>query len=115
MKFFRALLLAAPLAGAVRFDRRGKVSYDGYKIFRVASEFADAVEAELEGLSALHLMRTAQHFDVAIPPESIDSFNALNVVSEMVSEDIGVDLASEGELVPYSSPCPNICYNGASR
>lgn len=105
MQFFRALLLAAPLAGALRLDRRGKVSYDGYKIFRVASEFADAVEAELEGLDALHLMRTAQHFDVAVPPESIDSFHALNVVAEVVSEDIGADIALEGELTPYSSSC----------
>lgn len=114
MQFFRALLLAAPLAGALRLDRRGKVSYDGYKIFRVASEFADAVEAELEGLEALHLMRTAQHFDVAVPPESIDSFNALNVVAEVVSEDIGADIALEGELTPYSSPVQQLDVGAAA-
>ncbi|RYP03201.1 hypothetical protein DL764_005305 [Monosporascus ibericus] len=103
MKFLRTLLLAAPLAGAARLDRRGKVSYDGYKIFRVAPEFADAVETELEDLSGMHLMRTAQHFDVAIPPESIESFQLLNVSSELISDDIGAEIALEGELAPYES------------
>ncbi|RYP12705.1 hypothetical protein DL765_007205 [Monosporascus sp. GIB2] len=104
MKFLRTLLFAAPLAGAVILDRQGKVSYDGYKIFRVAPEFADAVEAELEDLSGMHLMRTAQHFDVAIPPESIESFQLLNVSSELMSDDVGADIALEGELAPYESP-----------
>lgn len=103
MQFFRALLLAAPLAGALRLDRRGKVDYGGYKVFRVASDSADVVEAELEDLEAIHLMRTAQHFDVAVPPESIDSFNALNVAAEVVTEDLGAQIATEGELVSYSS------------
>ena len=103
MQILRTLLLAAPLASAVRLDRRGKVDYAGYKIFRVAPESADAVESELQGLEAIHLMRTAQHLDVAVPPESVDSFNALNVKSELINEDIGADFALEGDLAPYSS------------
>ncbi|KAK7751331.1 hypothetical protein SLS62_006737 [Diatrype stigma] len=114
MQFFRALLLAAPLAGALRLDRRGKVDYDGYKVFRVASESADAVEAELESLEAIHLMRTAQHFDVAVPPESIDSFKALNVAAEVVTEDLGAQIATEGELVSYSSPVQELADGAAA-
>ncbi|KAI1373051.1 hypothetical protein F4677DRAFT_236123 [Hypoxylon crocopeplum] len=107
MKFLRSLLLVAPLAVALRLDRRGRVVYDGYKIFRVtAPNDAAAFEAHLESLEAIDLTHNhghteEAHFDIAVPPESLSAFETLNFTSEVLTEDLGVDIALEGELAEY--------------
>ncbi|XXH04339.1 hypothetical protein Hte_010753 [Hypoxylon texense] len=107
MKFLRSLLLAAPLTAALRLDRRGKVVYDGYKVFRVAAgSDVTAFEAQLESLEAIDLTHNhghvdEEHFDVAIPPESLSAFDALNLTSQVLSDDLGVDIAVEGDLAEY--------------
>ncbi|KAI1503377.1 zinc carboxypeptidase [Biscogniauxia marginata] len=107
MKFLQTLLLVAPLAVAVQFDRRGRQTYDGYKVFRVITQGdSSAFESELESLSAIELTRNhghidEQHFDIAVPPESLAAFDALNYTADVLTEDLGVELAQEGELEPY--------------
>jgi len=104
MKFFSSLLLAAPLATALLLDRNGKVVYDGYKVFRVPApedngvEAFDAQIADLEGLEISH---NGEHFDVAIPPASLDAFGALNLDAQVLTEDLGALIASEGEVEEY--------------
>ncbi|KAF2972430.1 hypothetical protein GQX73_g1076 [Xylaria multiplex] len=108
MRFFRAVLLIAPLVVGVQVDRRGREIYDGYKVFRVVTddgELAD-FEAQLESMSAIELSRNrghidAHHFDIAVPPESLDAFEALNLEAETLTEDLGADIALEGELQPF--------------
>ncbi|KAI1489108.1 zinc carboxypeptidase [Biscogniauxia mediterranea] len=108
MKFLQILSLVAPLTVAVQVDRRGRQTYHGYKVFRVITQGdSSAFEAELESLSAIELTRNhghigEQHFDVAVPPESFAAFDALNyTVANVLTEDLGAELALEGELEPY--------------
>ncbi|KAI8960409.1 hypothetical protein F5Y11DRAFT_268596 [Daldinia sp. FL1419] len=107
MKFLQPLLLAAPLTVALRLDRRGRVVYDGYKIFRVApGDNIAAFEAQIESLEAIDLTHNhghveEQHFDIAVPPENLPAFEGLNLTSEVLSHDLGADIALEGELAKY--------------
>ncbi|KAI0017583.1 zinc carboxypeptidase [Xylariomycetidae sp. FL0641] len=107
MKLLQILLAVAPLTYAVRLDRRGREVYDGYKVFRITTDAEVAkVEADIESLSAINLANnpghiSEQHFDVAVPPESLDAFHALKYSSEVLTDDLGADIALEGELEPY--------------
>ncbi|KAI1105681.1 hypothetical protein F4804DRAFT_118020 [Jackrogersella minutella] len=107
MKFLHQLLLVAPLTVALRLDRRGKAVYDGYKIFRVESGGdVAAFEAQIESLEAIDLTHNhghveEDHFDIAIPPEHLAAFEALNFTTEVLSEDLGADIALEGDLAEY--------------
>ncbi|KAI0199895.1 hypothetical protein F4808DRAFT_194977 [Astrocystis sublimbata] len=107
MRFLRAVLSIAPLVAGVQLDRRGREVYDGYKVFRVVTESDTAdFEAHLESLSAIELSRNrghidTQHFDIAVPPESLDAFDALKYQAETLTEDLGADIALEGELQPF--------------
>ncbi len=110
MKFLRSLLVLAPLAVALRLDRRGMVVYDGYKVFRVVAPANSAAEfeAQLESLEAIDLSHNhghveEAHFDIAVPPESLASFELLNLTSEVLTEDLGADIAREGPLAEYRS------------
>ncbi|KAI1394874.1 hypothetical protein F4819DRAFT_480242 [Hypoxylon fuscum] len=107
MKFLETLFLIAPLTVALRLDRRGKAVYDGYKVLRVtpASDVA-TFEAHVESLEAVDL--THNHgdaedaqFDIAVPPESLSAFDALNWTSQVLSDDLGADIALEGDLAEY--------------
>lgn len=107
MRFLRAVLSIAPLVAGVQVDRRGREDYHGYKVFRVLTDSDTAdFEAQLESLSAVELSCNhghidTQHFDIAVPPESLDAFAALNYEAETLSEDLGADIALEGELQPF--------------
>ncbi|GAW22744.1 hypothetical protein ANO14919_122870 [Xylariales sp. No.14919] len=108
MRFLRVALFIAPLAVGVQIDRQGRETYDGYKVFRVVTddEQLTGFEAQLGSLSAIELSRNrghidAHHFDIAVPPESLDAFEALNYEAETLTEDLGADIALEGELQPF--------------
>ncbi|KAI1206628.1 uncharacterized protein F4807DRAFT_470104 [Annulohypoxylon truncatum] len=107
MKFLQYVLLAAPLAATLRLDRRGKVVYDGYKVFRVTpGDDIPAFESHLESMEAIDLTHNhghidEEHFDVAVPPENLSAFEALNFTSTVLSEDLGADIALEGDLAEY--------------
>ncbi|KAI1359716.1 hypothetical protein F5Y08DRAFT_318882 [Xylaria arbuscula] len=107
MRLFRAALLIAPLVTGVQIDRRGREIYDGYKVFRVITDGDPTeFEAQLQSLSAIELSRNhghldVTHFDVAVPPESLDAFDALKYEIETLTEDLGADIALEGELQPF--------------
>ncbi|KAI0976328.1 hypothetical protein F4678DRAFT_416682 [Xylaria arbuscula] len=107
MRFLRTALFIAPLAAGVQIDRRGQVTYDGYKVFRVLTNSDPAeFEAQLESLSAIELSRNrghtdVHHFDIAVPPENLDAFDALNYEAKTLTEDLGANIALEGELQPF--------------
>ncbi|KAI1114607.1 hypothetical protein F5Y14DRAFT_165873 [Nemania sp. NC0429] len=114
MRFLRAVLFLAPLALGVQVDRQGRQTYHGYKVFRVVADGdAAEMEAQLESLSAIELSCNhghvdRQHFDVAVPPESLDAFNSLNYEVETLSEDLGANIALEGELQPFPGLEPSV-------
>lgn len=98
MKFLSALALLAPLAAA-------KVSYDGYKAFSIETgKSHDAVETALKDLNFVSLACESNHktLEVAIAPESLEAFEALNLNVTVISEDLGADFAAEGEFEPYN-------------
>ncbi|KAI1465123.1 uncharacterized protein F4812DRAFT_132881 [Daldinia caldariorum] len=107
MKSLHLLLSVASLAVALRLDRRGRVVYDGYKIFRVTpGESVTDFEAQLASLEAIDLTHNhghveEEHFDIAVPPENLSAFEGLNYTSEVLTDDLGVDIALEGELADY--------------
>ncbi|KAI1827432.1 hypothetical protein F4861DRAFT_492668 [Xylaria intraflava] len=107
MRFLRAALFLAPLVAGIPLDRRGREVYDGYKVFRVLTQDDLAeFEAKLQSLAAIELARNRghidkQHVDVAVPKESLDAFNALNYDVEILAEDLGANIALEGELQPF--------------
>ncbi|KAI8626091.1 hypothetical protein F5Y19DRAFT_478925 [Xylariaceae sp. FL1651] len=107
MRFLHVALLFAPLAITIQVDRRGRETYDGYKVFRVVTESDPLVlEAQFQSMSAVELSCNhghldVQHFDVAVPPESLGAFNALGLNTTILTEDLGVAIALEGELQPF--------------
>ncbi|KAH9899037.1 hypothetical protein F4778DRAFT_182393 [Xylariomycetidae sp. FL2044] len=107
MKFLQLVSFVAPLAAGLQYDRRGRALYNGYKVFRVSPSMDNvAFEAEIDNLAAIDLTHShgpseTDHFDIAVPPESFDAFHALNFTSAVLSEDLGADIAEEGELAEY--------------
>ncbi|KAI3336356.1 hypothetical protein HD806DRAFT_3035 [Xylariaceae sp. AK1471] len=84
-----------------------KVSYDGYKVYRVSFDRSIAdVDASLSSLSAIELQRRRQSddkwtVDLAVAPEDITAFEAsgLQITSTILSHDLGADFVVE---VPVS-------------
>lgn len=97
MKALLALGLLLPLATA-------KVSYDGYKAFRIdAHDAYDAVESAIADLEFVPLSCESDHetLEVAIAPSSLEAFEGLGLSTTVISEDLGADFAAEGEFEPY--------------
>ncbi|KAH7160503.1 hypothetical protein B0J13DRAFT_494150 [Dactylonectria estremocensis] len=97
MKLLATVGLLLPLAAA-------KVSYDGYKAFSIeAGDDYEAVGNILADLKFVSLSCESAHetFDVAIAPESLAAFEALDLNTTIISEDLGAEFAAEGELEDY--------------
>lgn len=98
MKVSAALLLAA--ASAVVAER---VSYDGFKVFRIDNP--DDVENLHEKLEELNTVEMtcghSDHLDVAVSPDALEAFELLGLDSELVSEDLAVELAKEGPVEEF--------------
>ncbi|KAI0166192.1 zinc carboxypeptidase [Xylariaceae sp. FL1272] len=111
MRVLHVSLLALPLVVNgdpvnlvnLQLDRR---SYKGYKLFRVTPENDTSITPSLQSLAAIEVSNTLGGtgrlvVDVAIPPCHIGAFNTLGLVTETLSEDLGADIALEGELKPF--------------
>lgn len=103
MKLFSVALALASFASAtVISSRGGKVNYDGYKVFRVdASEGLNVVEEKIAALSALALHGHEDHWDVAVAPDNVAAFEASELSAQLLTEDLGAAIATEGEIQPY--------------
>ncbi|KAG7288151.1 hypothetical protein NEMBOFW57_007676 [Staphylotrichum longicolle] len=105
MKFTAAaLLLVAPLAlaGAVPKPER-KITYDGYKAYRIATHGdAKSVKGKLASFAVVPFnLNTNEHFDVAIPGDEVAAFEALGFEAEVLHNDLGADIMTEGTFAPY--------------
>ncbi|CRK32047.1 hypothetical protein BN1723_015601 [Verticillium longisporum] len=99
MRASTIIAAALPLAAA-------KVSYDGFKAFSIDShDNFDAAEASLAGLNyvSLSCQDDHDHLDVAIAPEDLAAFEALNLDAKVTFEDFGAELAAEGEFESYTA------------
>ncbi|KAI5924912.1 hypothetical protein F4810DRAFT_718699 [Camillea tinctor] len=91
-------------------QRDAKVSYDGYKVYKVAAhgDAADLI-SELDALSIIDLSHShagsenGATFNIAVPPDNVAAFEALNLSAEILSGDLGADIAAEGSFGEYSS------------
>jgi hypothetical protein len=102
MRFFNAFVLVASLASAVRLDRRGRVDYSGYRVYRVNTPPDDySFDSKIKEYAGFEINRNRQYYDVAIPEESIREFKNLDVSYEVLSEDLGADISQEGDLARY--------------
>lgn len=96
MKSFSILALGLQVVAA-------KVSYDGYKAFHIETSDYEATEAALEGIEYVSLNCESNHktLEVAVAPGSLKDFEALGLNTEVTVEDVGVEIAAEGELKAY--------------
>lgn len=108
MKFLLAApyllaLLAAPyllaLASAVALRPREEesISYDGFKVYRVAT--GDNLATIQNDLSDFSLQTwnidVSQYMDVAISPDQIEKFESLSLDTTVMHEDLGADIKAE--------------------
>lgn len=95
--FILRLLSLAPLALATVLPREGAVNYNGYKVYRIATN-GDA-DAVLDSLSALSYeqwnFRNTEHVDISIAGDQVDAFKALGLEYSVMHEDLGADIAAE--------------------
>ncbi|KAK3313606.1 hypothetical protein B0H66DRAFT_577562 [Apodospora peruviana] len=103
--FVQALLVPLALAAAAPKLEK-KVSYDGYKVFRISTHHDGAIIKEkLAPFAAVPFnLNTEEHLDVAIPPQDLAAFKALNLETEVLHENLGADIAEEGKFAAYDGP-----------
>lgn len=97
MKIQAAILLnwaAAALAA--------RVSYDGFKVYRVHSDGEEDLRGKLAELNTVEMTcGHADHLDLAISPDDLEAFEALGLDADLLAEDLGVDLAEEGVVESF--------------
>ncbi|KAI1739792.1 hypothetical protein F4680DRAFT_135953 [Xylaria scruposa] len=99
----RALLAVATLGvGASPVSQPAKVSYDGYKVYRVSIPSTGATAGTSLGGIELQRRRAGEGWwavDLAVAPDDITSFEAAATSSfgsrEILSHDLGADFAAE--------------------
>ncbi|KAK3373218.1 hypothetical protein B0T24DRAFT_253180 [Lasiosphaeria ovina] len=96
-------LLATLALGASVPKLEKKITYSGYRAFRIATHHdAALIKAKLAPLAAVPFnLDTSVHLDVAIPPEEIAAFEALGLETEVLHKDLGADIAAEGKFGTY--------------
>ncbi|KAK3681133.1 hypothetical protein B0T22DRAFT_502587 [Podospora appendiculata] len=99
---FQILLGPLALAGAVP-KGESKITYGGYKAFRVATHNNPAaIKEKISKLSAVtYNIDNREHLDVAVPPQEIAAFEALKLEASVLHEDLGADIAKEGTVAAY--------------
>ncbi|KAK3352411.1 zinc carboxypeptidase [Lasiosphaeria hispida] len=99
-----SVILLAPLALAAAVPKQeSKITYDGYKAFRISTEHdAATVQEKLAGLAVVPFnFNTDEHLDIAIAPEDVAAFEALDLKAEVMHEDLGADIAKEETFSAY--------------
>ncbi|KAF6820090.1 Metallocarboxypeptidase A-like protein-like protein 1 [Colletotrichum plurivorum] len=106
MKLLAALSLALPLASAAAVTPlEKKITYDGFKAFRIATHNDPAtVKQRIAGIAVIPFnLDNSEHLDVAVPAGDISKFEKLGLETTVLHEDLGADIAEEGAFEPYES------------
>ena len=106
MKFATAAaaLFLAPLSLASAVPKlERKITYDGYKVYRIATHHdAKSVKSKLASFAAVPFNHnTNEHLDVAIPGGEVAAFEALGFETEVMHEDLGADIREESTYAAY--------------
>lgn len=92
-----AFLLSLASAAFIGTRDEEVVSYDGFKVYRIAT--GDKLASVQEQLSGLDLLTwnidVSQHMDIAISPDQVDKFETLDLETTIMHEDLGADIAAE--------------------
>jgi hypothetical protein len=104
MFILRLLPLVATTLASV-LPREEAVSYDGYKVFHIDTN-GDA-DAVLSALSAIPHdqwnLDTSDHVDISVAGGDVDAFKALGLSYSVMHEDLGKEIAAEGDFGDYES------------
>lgn len=98
------------LASGRKLARRGPVvTYEGHKVYRVQTpEGESALERRVAGLRATlvddHHPET--WIDVIVEPESVNDFEAMDLETEVLHENLARDIEAEAVHKPYTSKRP---------
>ena len=98
MKPVQALSLLISFTSAVVIPRADEsVSYDGYKVVRIATgDNLAAIEEKISAFSAEPWNRDiSQHIDIALSPDQLADFEALGLNTTVMHEDLGADISAE--------------------
>ena len=103
-----SLVVAVQLAAASPFthdagflSRSAKPSYDGYQIYSITPSSAEEAHQLDKRFSSYHTHPIRNTLSVAIPPNEIDSFNALGLNARLVNADLGKYIRSTGKEPVY--------------
>lgn len=91
------LLSVAVFVGSLVIGVRGRVNYDGYRVFRVSTHHdADAIQDQIKTFTTIPFnLDVSEHLDVAVAPKDVAAFEALNLDTEILHEDLGADIIDE--------------------
>jgi hypothetical protein len=94
-------LVAVASAAPARVEKR--VTYDGFRVVRIpTNKNPVAVEQKLGSLPVTHLnVETSEHMDIAVGPKEQAAFDNLDLDWDVMFDDLGAEIATEGPLVPY--------------
>lgn len=109
MKFLAALSLVLPLASAAAVaPLEKKITYDGFKAFRISTHNDPAsIKKKIANIAAIPFnLDNSEHLDVAIPAGDVSKFEELGLETSILHEDLGADIAEEGTFAPYKSKSP---------
>lgn len=93
-----SLLLSSASAAAVN----KKVSYDGFKVFRVSA--GDNLAAVEDTVTALGLDKwidgaeNTGHLDVVVAPKQLQAFEEAGLNSTVMHDDLGVSIAAQEQV-----------------
>lgn len=111
MKHLALLSYCVPLVAGAAVTAPQKVSYDGYKVFRVA--VGDQVARINDVVSSLGLAtwkgapRAGAFADIVVPPTQINAFadKIVGLHSVTMHEDLGASIAEESSFHAYAGMC----------
>ncbi|KAK6501863.1 hypothetical protein TWF481_009682 [Arthrobotrys musiformis] len=98
MKFLALLLCAAPLALAAVISEK-VVTYDGYRVVRIATGGRVLFEKQLKSLDAVQLDPDT----LAISPGDFPKFENMKLEYEILDKDLGASIVAEGGFSPGSA------------
>lgn len=103
------LVLLAPLAAASPFQasntlnaRDAEVTYDGYHVYSVTPASAQEARDISERFSTYHTHPIRNTLSIAIPPQEVESFNALGLKARLVNADLGGYIRSTDKDSAYN-------------
>lgn len=100
MRFLQALPFVTYVSAVAVRRADESISYDGYKVFRIATgdNLAD-VQERIASFSAEPWNRDiSQHLDIALAPDQLEEFEALGLNVTVMHEDLGADIAAESTV-----------------